>query len=160
VQQVDALFSNPLHVDSRILVEPEVWAGLRAFRQVSPVDDEAGGILLGYRRPPHLHVVEFTTPAPKDRRSRYEFDRRDPYHQACARRLWKASTGKIDCLGEWHTHPENDPSPSRTDTSEWFRVLSVNPQARVFVIIGLAGDWVGLGLADRLERAAPSAALA
>ncbi len=146
------LFANPLQRDSRVLIEGDVLAGLHAYRQLSADDNEAGGILLGYRRPPHVHVVEFTTPAARDRRSRYEFERCDSYHAEHARARWKASRGMLDCLGEWHTHPEEDPRPSGLDRSEWQRVLSSVDHMRVFLIVGLRRDWVGVGQGRHLRQ--------
>lgn len=152
LQSVAALFANPIRSQSRILIEPEVLNGLRAFRQAS-ADDEAGGILLGYHRPPHLHIVEYTAPAAGDKRSRYQFDRCDPFHRDYAIRRWKASRNKLDCLGEWHTHPETDPRPSGIDTAEWLRVLSETRRTRIFIIVGLRRDWIGIGSGKRLSEA-------
>jgi integrative and conjugative element protein (TIGR02256 family) len=108
---------------------------------------------LGYRRPPHLHIVELTEPSRRDKRSRYEFDRCDLFHARHARMRWKASRGMIDCVGEWHTHPEVDPRPSSLDKSEWRRILAESSTLRVFVIAGLESDWFGIGSRTRLKEA-------
>src|SRR5688572_27944829 len=115
VFEVDTLLPNPARRGSFVLIERDVLAALHQFRQRSPNDDEAGGILIGYRRHQHLRVVEFTVPARHDIRSRYEFNRIDPYHASHARKRWRASSGKLDCVGEWHTHPESAPQPSGID---------------------------------------------
>lgn len=143
--KIDLLFANPLQIGSYVLIEQDVMAALHRFRQLSADDSEAGGILIGYRRQQHLHVVEFTAPAAGDHRTRCEFDRRDPFHARWAYQRWKRSCRRLDCVGEWHTHPEAVPSPSGLDRSEWQRVLSSIGQMRVFLIVGNAADWVGVG---------------
>ncbi len=45
---------------------------------------EAGGILIGSYRGPHIEIVDCTTPMLFDRRRRTLFDRRDPGHQLAA----------------------------------------------------------------------------
>jgi integrative and conjugative element protein (TIGR02256 family) len=147
------LLANPLQTDSRVLIESDVVDALHAYRQFSVDESESGGILLGYRRLPHMHVVEFTTPAARDRQSRYEFERCDPYHAEHAHARWKVSRGMLDCLGDWHSHPEEDPRPSGLDRSEWRRVLSSVDHMRVFLIVGLRRDWVGVGRGRRLRQA-------
>jgi integrative and conjugative element protein (TIGR02256 family) len=151
LHEVDALFFNPLHSGSKVLIEGDVLSGIHAHRQLSPTDCEAGGILLGYRRWPHLHIVEFTAPAAGDQRSRYEFFRCDPFHANRAHERWKATSGRLDLLGEWHTHPEQAPSPSSLDLSEWRRILRRADTARVFVIVGLVRDWIAVGLGSRIQ---------
>jgi integrative and conjugative element protein (TIGR02256 family) len=150
------LFMNPLDPKSRVLIEDDVLVALHTFRQVRSDQSESGGVLLGYRRSPHLHIVEFTTPGAQDRQSRYVFERCDPFHMKHARKRWKATRGKMGFLGEWHTHPETDPHPSSLDYSEWERVLSGVDFARTFVIIGLHQDWVGVGQQRRITPALPA----
>lgn len=153
--KIDLLYANPLQNGSYVLIEGEVVTALHEFRQLSAHHCEAGGILIGYRRQQHLHVVEFTTPAAGDRRARYEFDRRDPYHARWALERWRKSHAKLDCVGEWHTHPEEVPSPSNLDRSEWRGVLSRIEQMRLFLIVGLSADWLGVGQRRRLSPAIP-----
>ena len=137
---------------SFILIEHDVLLALHQFRQRSYNDDEAGGILIGYRRREHLHAVEFTVPAPQDIRSRYEFNRIDPHHADHARKRWKTSGDKLDCIGEWHTHPEAVPAPSGLDRAEWTKALSRTNRPMVFVIVGLQTDWIGVGDSRGLQE--------
>jgi len=82
-------------------------------------DAEAGGILLGHVRGMHLEILEATEPAPTDRRFKYFFERMIAGHQAISERRWRDSNGLIRYVGEWHTHPEDSPTPSGLDISEW-----------------------------------------
>lgn len=150
------MLENPFQKNARILFELEVLDLVRAFRQLKTDDTEAGGILLGYRRTPHIHITEATAPFRGDRRSRFEFDRRDRHHAAHALRRWKSSRGLVDCVGEWHTHPQVDPQPSAQDTAEWRRILSPLASPRVFMIVGTTSEWFGVGLRSRV-RVAPVA---
>ncbi|WP_457374776.1 Mov34/MPN/PAD-1 family protein [Pseudomonas tolaasii] len=119
---------------------PEVLDTFHAFVQ-GPQHLEAGGILLGCVRGPHLQIIEATTPSPRDRRSKFSFERDDYYHDATAIKRWEESAGIIRYLGEWHTHPENYPSPSSTDLREW-RTLAesrIDGRPLLALIVGRKG---------------------
>lgn len=146
------LLRNPSARNSFILIENDVIATVRQYRQVSAADPEAGGILIGYRRGAHIHIVEATTPAPEDARSRYEFNRIDQYHARHAKQRWLSSRGKLDCVGEWHTHPQARPQPSGLDLAEWRRVLALANGTRVFAIVGVKSDWIGVGHGHSVQR--------
>ncbi|WP_017518788.1 Mov34/MPN/PAD-1 family protein [Pseudomonas nitroreducens] len=85
-------------------------------------DAEAGGILLGHVRGIHVEVLEVTVPTPRDQRLKYFFERMLHGHQRIAEIRWKDSNRLIRYLGEWHTHPEDIPTPSGLDISEWQRL--------------------------------------
>jgi len=80
---------------------------------------ESGGLLLGYRKPMGLHIVDVTVPFPLDQMQKYLFAREDPLHQSYATKRWKESGGRFDWLGEWHSHPEEIPHPSGIDLKSW-----------------------------------------
>src|SRR5262249_39625720 len=92
-----------------LLIEPRVLQRIAVFKQLDPAAPEAGGILLGYRRGPHTHVIEATVPTKRDVRRRFAFFRHATYHQRVATKRWRQSGEKVDYVGEWHTHPEDDP---------------------------------------------------
>uniref|UniRef100_UPI00391990A8 Mov34/MPN/PAD-1 family protein n=1 Tax=Hylemonella sp. TaxID=2066020 RepID=UPI00391990A8 len=135
-----------------MLIEQHVLARISTFRQVHKDDTEAGGILLGFRRGEHLHIVDSTTPMTGDLRTKYSFDRRDPGHQVAATNAWKASNGCIDYLGEWHTHPESHPKPSSLDLREWRNLCRPKSDPLMFLILGIQGCWLGLGDAKRVVQ--------
>jgi len=124
------------HASGLVLIEEEVVDSLDRWRQ-NGSQAEAGGILIGYRRPPHLHVITCTTPFAKDRRSRFEFLRRDPQHALIARQYWHETDGQAYYLGDWHTHPVAIPSPSAVDHKEWKKLIKSRLGPRLlFVIVG------------------------
>ncbi|EZQ19373.1 hypothetical protein CF98_02665 [Halopseudomonas bauzanensis] len=83
---------------------------------------EAGGILLGHVRGIHVEIIEATVPTPKDQRLKYFFERMLHGHQWIAEKRWRDSNKLIRYLGEWHTHPEDLPTPSELDINEWQRL--------------------------------------
>ncbi|MFM4866187.1 Mov34/MPN/PAD-1 family protein [Aeromonas caviae] len=86
---------------------------------------EAGGILLGHVRGPHLEIIKASEPTFRDRRFRFLFERQVYHHDSFAKRCWLESGGTIRYIGEWHTHPEDYPIPSLLDTAEW-KALAAN----------------------------------
>ncbi len=111
------------------------------FRQGSPDDLEAGGVLLGrYIKGSNDIVVDLvTTPLERDVRSRYRFTRCDPGHQSTVEQLWKESSGTTNYLGEWHTHPEEYPTPSSEDSKNTRRILTLaeyDSESLFFAILG------------------------
>lgn len=100
---------------------------------------ESGGLLLGLRRGSHLHILRSTKPFPRDSASRTRFKRKDPRHQRVAKRLWTASKGFIDWLGEWHSHPGGSTFPSSIDVTTWRRQTNQNQIAMAFLIVNDIG---------------------
>jgi integrative and conjugative element protein (TIGR02256 family) len=137
-----------------VLIEPQVLQRLVTFRQLGPSAPEAGGILLGYRRGPHAHVFDVTVPTKRDVRSRFAFSRHGADHQRVATRRWKQSGETMDYVGEWHTHPEDNPSPSNVDLQHWREIARAASRPMVFLIVGRQSNWYGAGLRRRLDQLA------
>lgn len=129
-----------------VLFEAEVVTTLQRWRQIG-TDPEAGGILLGYRRNPHLHVVAITEPGQRDRRHRFAFLRRDRVHQVAALALWRSTRATGYYLGDWHTHAEAAPTPSLLDQREWAKLMQGAVESDLlFVIVGRETWYVQRGL--------------
>lgn len=147
------IWKNPWVADSNVLFESEPLKSMDQYRQDVIEKSEAGGILLGFRRNSHLHVTIATLPQPTDRRQRYSFERAPLHHQQLALHHWRASQMTMDYLGEWHTHPESNPSPSSLDMSEWKKICKVQTRPMVFVILGWSGDiWLGLSSGEAISQ--------
>ena len=114
---------------------------------------EAGGILLGSYRGEHLEILDATEPLREDRRSRFSFIRKDRGHQDRALSAWKKSLHTDTFVGEWHTHPENDPSPSHVDLATWQELSTRSREPLLFVIVGWRTNWYGVGESTKLHRA-------
>lgn len=104
----------------RLVIGEAAVRQLRAHAQLSRLQTEAGGVLLGRHLidTPDLVVDEVTVPQKEDRRSRFGFFR-SRQHGEVARARWAAANETIAYLGLWHTHPERDPTPSDVDLRDW-----------------------------------------
>src|SRR4030065_2453388 len=76
---------------------------------------EIGGILLGTVYTSHCEIVRATIPNKYDKCGRTDFVRSKRGAQLEIIHEWKNSTGTIIYLGEWHSHFENNPTPSLVD---------------------------------------------
>ncbi|BCM09623.1 hypothetical protein MAFF241647_39800 (plasmid) [Ralstonia solanacearum] len=103
----------------------------------------------------HLHVSMMTTPQPGDIQHRYGFQRQAQKHQNIALEQWKAERETMDYIGEWHTHPESEPTPSSIDKREWRRICNARNEPMVFLIAGTRNVlWIGVGRGDALRGTA------
>ena len=139
------------HKSGLILIEENVVRILNNWRQIGR-QSEAGGILIGYRRPPHIHVIACTTPCKKDKRTRSGFMRQDPNHSVIAREHWKNSSGQAYYLGEWHTHPIGIPTPSSVDRKEWSKLRRSRLGSQLLFIIVGRSQWYGQFGVQSLDR--------
>lgn len=150
----ELIWSNQL-LTGYILVEQSVSELWSSYRQLDVGAKEAGGILLGFRRGTHLHVVDATAPMRRDIRQRTYFERLDPGHQKHATSRWQRTGQRMDYLGEWHTHPELLPTPSYVDKSEWQKITARTRAPMLFAIAGLQGDWMGCCVAKMIRECVP-----
>lgn len=118
---------------------------------------ESGGLLLGRRLTDSSDVVidVATEPHKLDRQSRHRFWRARKPAQERVDQAWRSSGGTENYLGDWHTHPEESPSPSCMDEHNWSRLVrrtQFEGDALFFLIAGtvdyavwecLRGDWWG-----------------
>lgn len=114
---------------------------LHRHRQVDAVSHEAGGMLLGrlIDGSDDIVVDEATEPTGADRRGRYFFNRARAAAQRYIDIVWGRSKGTSVYLGEWHSHPEDDPSPSGQDEVNWRRITRkarYDQDFLIFVIVG------------------------
>lgn len=107
---------------------------------------ESGGVLLGTVHERGLLVTVATTPTRLDRQFRYLFERLPFGHRAVAKRLWRSTAGTTRYIGEWHTHPQDIPSPSGLDLEEWLTLAKARADKRplLAVIVGRHGLHVEL----------------
>jgi integrative and conjugative element protein (TIGR02256 family) len=128
-----------------VLVAPAVQRCLEGFFEADSCFLEAGGLLMGLRRDPHLELLLATLPTRRDLRTRTHFVRRCPSHQAAATRAWNKSGKIMDYVGEWHTHPERWPRPSVIDRAELLRRSGEHRgEHLVELILGTQGIWAAL----------------
>ncbi|WP_368045290.1 CBASS system CD-NTase/cGAS isopeptidase Cap3 [Gilvimarinus algae] len=114
---------------------------LLEHRQLKIDSVEAGGVLIGERRGSNLVVCDMSEPGPGDVQSRTSIDRRGSHHQEKVDQSFKASEGFHLYLGEWHTHPEDIPSPSLRDLTSW-RLNLVRSKTMLVLIVGRQDLWI------------------
>lgn len=137
---------------------PEVQKVFDTYRQTEIRSYEAGGILVGYRRGPHIEVTHITTPFETDIRGRNRFERKDPGHQVFLDQHWKNSGHLLTYVGEWHTHPSRTASPSVIDRTEWNKLNKHYRMPLVFIIVGTEELYIEAnGLRTSLQRRFPGA---
>lgn len=102
---------------------------------------EAGGILIGHepKAMGRLIIDRMTPPQASDRRSRCRYTRDPAAHQALLESEWAASGGRRTYMGEWHTHPEADPTPSWLDRRSNRRVMREADYDVPFLIFAIVG---------------------
>lgn len=102
---------------------------------------ESGGILIGRLIVDTEDVVidEVTVPTSSDRWGRFRFWRAKRPAQRRVDRAWNESGGTENYLGDWHTHPEDDPAPSGMDIENWqqiVRTAQFHQDFLFFLIVG------------------------
>ena len=109
--------------------------------------NESGGILLGYVTKNFDYIQEITIPNKYDSKGLTFFIRSKEPAQKKINKSWKISKGSLIYLGEWHTHYENNPKPSRDDINMIKRALK-NTEMEIdflyLIIVGVNNTyWVG-----------------
>lgn len=81
--------------------------------KIGLIKKEAGGVLMGklYKDSADIIIDKLTLPSQKDTRSRFRFLRHFFSHQKRIDEEWEKSNKTCTYLGEWHTHPEDYPTP-------------------------------------------------
>jgi len=129
--------------DRSIEFSDSAWQTFGSYAQRQLADHEAGGVLLGriIENTGDCVVDEATAPNKRDHRSRFRFRRSRAGSQPLVDGAWTQSAGTRVYLGEWHTHPEDDPSPSCVDRADRIRLLvrtKCEQDRLIFVIVGRA----------------------
>ena len=96
----------------RVIFSDEVLAHFAKYRQIRWWQREAGGQLFAQFKLPNIVVVEATGPRPGDSRSRYGYR---PDRKAEQREIVDRHAKGLHFVGDWHTHPEDLPTPSGSD---------------------------------------------
>lgn len=134
-----------------LLIEKQVISVVESFKQSSIHDTEAAGVLIGeYRGKHHIRVVDATKPSDLDKRTRFSFDRKSPHHESAVLSAWRSSGKTQTWIGEWHTHPEDHPTPSLIDIKEWKRSLPDRPM--ILIIQGRKSRWLGISINSKVTR--------
>jgi integrative and conjugative element protein (TIGR02256 family) len=134
--------------DAKLLIFSTNVVGIFfAERQMKASQSESGGQLFGEFTGDVVRVVVATTPTPQDIRRRFLFTRLHATEQGEIDHEY--STG-LHYLGDWHTHPENKPTPSHTDLTcakRLFRTSKHQLPNFLMVIVGTSNNLADLYVA-------------
>ncbi|WP_100612825.1 Mov34/MPN/PAD-1 family protein [Confluentibacter lentus] len=136
-----------------IKISEEVFEKMKSFIQDENHKPEAGGILIGYYLEDNNYsIIDSSSPSRFDKSSRYNFTRSKKNSQKIINKNFKDSKGKKIYLGEWHTHPEDYPTPSCLDKKsilEQIRGNILNSKIIFMLILGRKGIYISY--ADKNE---------
>jgi integrative and conjugative element protein (TIGR02256 family) len=99
----------------KVYFTEDVLLLISKFKQSKKRQYEAGGILLGQVKENNIYITRVSFPSNQDKASRFSFSRNKDYAQAIIDFEFYNSNKRTIYLGEWHTHPEELPTPSNTD---------------------------------------------
>ena len=108
---------------------------------------ENGGILLGLVFKDYDEILELGAPSQSDKAGLFSFIRRRKPAQQKINRVWNISGGYVIYLGEWHTHPRSDPTPSEQDRRMIENTLQKTLMEIDYLYLVIAGSnrsiWIG-----------------
>lgn len=117
------------------------------FTQYKKNQKESGGVILGKIINDQVHILRLSIPNSLDKSSRTNFERNKVAAQIIIDYEFINSNGQMIYLGEWHTHPENYPTPSPQDRKmlkEQFINNQLNVPYLLLIIKGIFGTHVGM----------------
>jgi len=145
--------------DYRVILSESVLGLFKNYVQDEPCSNEAGGILLGSIVGKTIYVLKASVPNIFDKATRTSFIRDKNVAQIIVDYEFENSGGKMFYLGEWHTHPEDYPTPSGQDrkmTVEQYNKSRLSQPFSLMVIQGITGIYIALYDGEKiLEPAVP-----
>lgn len=140
----------------RLSISGTALSILAEHRQTKRWSTEAGGQLFGTIAPGLISVATATGPSPSDWRRRFGFRPSRRREQEDIDRLFSLG---LHFLGNWHTHPDLQPSPSSLDLqsiSDEFSKSEHQLPFFILLIVGMELDprfwWVSSHCGDEILR--------
>lgn len=128
--------------ENYLLIDSDVLRSIASHAQHDITSKEQGGVLIGQYRGANISILSNTTPQKGDVASRFRFERKCIKHRERVLNEWRNSKQITTYVGEWHTHPEDHPTPSSIDVKHWNKELTKNKKL-ILVIQGRKSLWVG-----------------
>lgn len=125
--------------DGRFIdVLTDVLDEMYQWLQFDDLSAESGGYIVGYQHneTKNVSLEKVSHPYQGDYRNRTRFTIRDPRHQLF---LMKARIKKSYYMGVWHTHPQDNPTPSQTDWEDWRSSVDNEISGCGYIIFVIAG---------------------
>lgn len=129
-----------------IKISFEVLEKMFHYIQNDNIKPEAGGILIGHDlEDNNFSITDISIPSVYDKSSRFNFTRSKKNAQLILNKFFKESNGKKIYLGEWHTHPEDYPTPSPIDNKSILERIQrdvLNSEIIFMIIVGRKGLYI------------------
>ena len=130
---------------TKIVLKESVLRTFEMYKQTGR-KHERGGIVLGKVKKNKIVLTRASIPTGYDWGNRTSFVRHKMSGQLFTDYEFLNSNGKVIYLGEWHTHPEDHPTPSSTDKkmiAKQFNRNDINEEFLFMIIIGRRSIYVG-----------------
>lgn len=134
------MLAYPIGQSGQVLyISEQVLDHFLSFRQKALSDKEAGGQLFARQSKNDLYLELATGPRPTDKRSRASYV---PDMKESQREINEQHERDLHFIGNWHTHPENKPSPSGIDIDTMKQCFDTAKQQalRGFILIIVGRD--------------------
>jgi integrative and conjugative element protein (TIGR02256 family) len=121
-----------------VILTDTVLEHFQRHQQQRKRDTEAGGQLFGRIQGTTITIEEATGPRRSDIRSRYSYI---PDRKTEQREINERFPSGLHFIGDWHTHPEPIPHPSRTDLDNMRECVKKSRRAVsgfLLIIVGTA----------------------
>jgi integrative and conjugative element protein (TIGR02256 family) len=103
-----------------VRIGAQALATFDAHRQRRFYQWEAGGQLFAQVQGNNWEIVHATGPKARDRRTRFSFW---PHRATEQEEIFEQHARGLDFVGDWHTHPEDSPTPSKSDMTSISRLV-------------------------------------
>ncbi|MGR6465808.1 Mov34/MPN/PAD-1 family protein [Rhizobium sp. PAMB 3182] len=123
--------------EERITFSANALEHMLAYRQLGPKDAEAGGQLFARLSAAQVDIEVATGPRREDSRSRFYFA---PSRIAERREIRSLHRQGLHYVGDWHTHPERNPSPSSIDLKNIIEIFTQSRHALGGILMVIVGQ--------------------
>lgn len=112
--------------------EPTVWLSYKLFLEIFQQDfahcpNETGGILMGRKTKSCFLISHIIGPGPKAIHNKSSFIPDNDYHTKEIENIHRETSGMIEYLGDWHTHPGEEAYLSRRDKTTLKTIAEYEP---------------------------------
>ena len=91
---------------------------------------------MGLRRNEHFEITAATYPGANDISSPSSFSRLDEHHAKDVQSAWESDQNLVALVGDWHSHPIGNGSPSSKDQRAWQSLLNHGLPDCIGIILG------------------------
>lgn len=124
-----------------VKIKEAVLIEMLEFKQDKIEKPESGGILIGFCIEDNsFTITNITTPSAQDVSSRCNYIRTKENAQKAIDKHFTESKNKKIYLGEWHTHPENIPTPSFLDKKSILKQIKINQLNSSVIFMMIIGN--------------------